>query len=354
MRTLVCLTLCFCASLVAQSSPSEQPPLRVGIKASPPFTDRDATGEWTGLSVELLQDLARAEGRTLTFEEAELGDILDAVAGGTFDVGVAALTITPEREARFDFTHSYMDSGLAIAVPNEGGRSWTSVLLRFLSGDFLQVVAALGGLLLVVGILVWFFERGRNSEEFENEPRGILSGFWFAAVTMTTVGYGDKAPKTPGGRVIALFWMFASIIIISSITAAIAASLTVSELDSPIRGPEDLARFRVATVADSTGAAWLSDRGIVSRTEAGLDRTLELLAEGEVDCVVFDAPILQHRIASNHPGQLTVLAARFSPQRYALALPPASPLREPFNRSLLEALEAPGWKDRLRRYALDR
>ena len=29
---------------------------------------------------------------------------------------------------------------------------------------------------------------------------------------MTTVGYGDKAPRTFGGRVVAAFWMFVSIV----------------------------------------------------------------------------------------------------------------------------------------------
>lgn len=42
--------------------------------------------------------------------------------------------------------------------------------------------------------------------------KGLGQAVWWAAVTMTTVGYGDKAPKTLGGRVVAVAWMLASIV----------------------------------------------------------------------------------------------------------------------------------------------
>jgi len=47
---------------------------------------------------------------------------------------------------------------------------------------------------------------------------------------MTTVGYGDKSPITAAGRLVALVWMFSSIIIISLITGAFATAMTVHQL----------------------------------------------------------------------------------------------------------------------------
>lgn len=54
-------------------------------------------------------------------------------------------------------------------------------------------------------------------------------------VTMTTVGYGVKAPRTPGGRIVALIWMFANIFLVTVSTAAITSSLTVGELSGKVR-----------------------------------------------------------------------------------------------------------------------
>jgi voltage-gated potassium channel len=47
---------------------------------------------------------------------------------------------------------------------------------------------------------------------------------WWAATTVTTIGYGDVVPGTSGGRFIAVFVMFASVATVSLTTAVITAS----------------------------------------------------------------------------------------------------------------------------------
>ena len=336
------------ADLVAQNPEGQR--LRVGLKESPPFSMRDDQGEWSGLSVDLLRDVAKELNHELDFVEADLKELLSDIEKGRLQVGAAALTITPDREEKFDFSHPYMDSGLGIAVPGEPGSAWAQVAKRFLSGRFLSGFGTLMGLLLIVGALVWFFERRRNPEEFGENTGGLLEGFWFAAVTMTTVGYGDKSPKTGGGRFVALIWMFTSIVLISGLTAAIAASLTVSELESSIQGPEDLRGRRVLTVEGSTSYEYLRRKGIGTETTDSLENALAALARGEAECVVYDAPLLRYQISRNHVGTLDVLPSRFERQQYALAFPEASPLREPFNRVLLKRIASLEWEERLLRY----
>lgn len=180
--------------------------------------------------------------------------------------------------------------------------------------------------------------------------RGIGSGLWWSAVTMTTVGYGDKAPRTLGGRAIAIVWMFTSVIVISSFTAAIATALTIGELGGKVKDKDDLGRVRVVTVEGSTSAAFLRGREYDYRPADDLGQALRMLAGGRADAVVYDEPILRYQIKQEFADSLTVLADSFERQDYGIAMPSGSPLREPFNRVLLRYVRDPGWRTTLTRY----
>ena len=48
--------------------------------------------------------------------------------------------------------------------------------------------------LLIIANLIWIVERKNNQGIPENYLKGIWESLWWAAVTVTTVGYGDKIP----------------------------------------------------------------------------------------------------------------------------------------------------------------
>ena len=52
---------------------------------------------------------------------------------------------------------------------------------------------------------------------------GILDTFWWALVTITTVGYGDVVPHSTLGRVIGLILMLSGVVLVSLFTATIAS-----------------------------------------------------------------------------------------------------------------------------------
>ena len=208
------------------------------------------------------------------------------------------------------------------------------MLQTVLSRAFLQLIAALALIQLTVGTLVWFFER-RANDQFPDDPaRGVPTGFWWATVTMTTVGYGDKAPRTTMGRVIALVWMLASMVIIASVTATIASSLTVEKLEARIRGPEDLHRFEVGVITATTGATFLKEEKIVAREYADADAALAALVSGEIEALVWDAPLLREAIANDPTLPIEMVGGVFQRQDYAIAVGEGSELREAINRVL--------------------
>src|SRR5262249_23458438 len=64
----------------------------------------------------------------------------------------------------------------------------------------LRIVGGLLALLAVVGTIFWIIERRSNPDFSGKQIHGWGSGVWLSIVTMTTVGYGDKAPRALGGE----------------------------------------------------------------------------------------------------------------------------------------------------------
>ena len=48
--------------------------------------------------------------------------------------------------------------------------------------------------------MIWLAEHRRNWSNFRRDPLQGSATAWFALVTLTTVGYGEKAPITRIGR----------------------------------------------------------------------------------------------------------------------------------------------------------
>lgn len=337
-----------CFPLLGFGEP-ERIPVRVGLREAPPFAMRDASGEWTGIAVDLWDAVAARCNFSFEYETFLLADLLEALESGKIDVAVAPLTITAEREKAFDFTLPFMQSGLVIATEVQAAGLWQSIK-RFVSLPFLQAAGALAFIIAVFGVLIWWFERQKNPMFGGTTAEGIGSGFWWSAVTMTTVGYGDKAPVTFGGRIVGLIWMFAAIIIISGFTASIASSLTVGNLQSRIEGLDDLRGEKVGVIEASSAANFLDGENIRYRSFPTLEALIAALQAGRVVAVVHDRPILRYELEQLEIEHISVLPELLAPQSYALALKSASPLRESVNQSLLEVTQDAIWIDILMKY----
>lgn len=333
------------------SAQTQNPPMRVGITPVPPFVMTNEEGKWEGISVDLWRSIAEELEQEYEFVELSFDQLLQGVEAGSIDVAVGALTMTADREARFDFAHPFYQTGLSIGVPhNPKGGLWQSFRALF-TWQFASLIASLGLLLLFVGVLLWVVERRRNPEQFGGTPiQGIGASFWWAAVTMTTVGYGDKAPTSLPGRLIALVWMFAGLIMVASFTAAITSSLTVSNLQRQIQGPLDLPGNTVATIANTASERFLREERIGHEIYPDLTSAMQAVAREEVDAVVYDRALMQYRNQQMGDERLDILPAVFEQQLYAFALPTGSDRRAAIAQEVLRVTESPDWQTLLQRY----
>jgi voltage-gated potassium channel len=71
---------------------------------------------------------------------------------------------------------------------------------------------------LVAGVAEYEIETGRN-EAFQT----LGDGLWWAVVTLTTTGYGDKFPITTPGRLMATVAMLLGMGVVATVTAKIAS-----------------------------------------------------------------------------------------------------------------------------------
>ncbi|KAF0805897.1 extracellular solute-binding protein family 3 [Alcanivorax xiamenensis] len=325
-------------------------PLTVAVKSAPPFSYQEE-GHWTGISVDLWHQLAGQLGQDYQLRPyPSVSEMLEAVEQGQADVAIGAISVTADRERRLDFTQPMFRAGLGIATPSSPS-GWLTTLQGLFSWKFLSAVTALVLVLLAVGVVVWLLERHRNPEQFGGSIReGIGSGFWWSAVTMTTVGYGDKAPITPAGRVIGLIWMFVSIITISGFTAAIASSVTVNQLQTRVSSVADLPRVKVGTVDGTSASHWLDNQGIAYRPYPNIAHAMQAVAQGRVDAVVHDAPVMRYLLRQNQENEVLVLPQLAREESYAIAVANGSPLREPLDQALLGILNDEGWRGVVTRY----
>src|SRR5262249_42573416 len=102
-------TVCF-----AQSEPGS---LRVATRIVRPFVF-EQQGQLTGFSIELWQEISRELNTKSKFRvETSVQDILETVKSNQADLGIAAISITAEREKDWDFSQPMFDAGLQILIP---------------------------------------------------------------------------------------------------------------------------------------------------------------------------------------------------------------------------------------------
>ena len=317
--------------------------IKIAVKEFPPFVFKDLRG----FCIDMANVICEQNGLKPEFVYYEtVPEVLNAVVTGECDINFSGITITAEREKRVDFSHPFFDSGLMIAVKESPDNKTLNLILKILKVIGYSVIVFLIGL-TVVAHAIWFLEKNDNDPKSfpTNYRKGIIDAYWWAIVTMTTVGYGDKTPKKIIGRMIAAIWMIIGIIWFAAFTATLTSSLTVNRMGhGDIGGLRDLGNKTVAVIKGTTSEDFMRYHDVTVMLAETFDDLIRSLKTETVDAIVYDAPSLMY-LAKNDPS-VKVVGEMFEEQRYGVVFPQGqqNPYKELFNRSILEMQKSGEYK----------
>lgn len=321
----------------------EQPSTKsflVATRVIPPFVFANK-GELSGFSIDLWRSIASKLGMESKFVEySTVPDLLSAVKDGKANVGIAAISITAERQENFDFSLPMFAAGLQIMVrpPEANGSAFSNILQLLFSTTLLQVFGIALLLIVVAAHVIWLSERNHKEGMIDKSYfPGIFKACWWAAATLAT--QADEMPKGVLGRVIAIIWMFIGVLFVAYFTAAATTSLTVQQLQGDIRSVDDLPGKLVTTTAGSTAAKYLREHKISALEVPKIEQAYDALQTKKVDAVVFDAPVLLFYAANQGQGKVEVVGSVFREENYGIVLPNNSPYRKQINSALLSLRE---------------
>ncbi|XP_058246613.1 glutamate receptor ionotropic, delta-2 isoform X2 [Hemibagrus wyckioides] len=273
------------------------------------------------------------------------------------DVGISALTITPERESVVDFTTRYMDYSVGVLLKKA---ERTVDMFACLAPFDLSLWACIAGTVILVGTLVYLLN-------WLNPPRlpmgsvsstTLYNSMWF--VYGSFVQQGGEVPYTTLATrlMMGVWWLFA-LIVISSYTANLAAFLTISRIENSIQSLQDLSKqteLPYGTVLDSAVYDQLRSKGMnpferdpmysqmwrMINQSGGADNNVEDSKEGirKVKygrfAFVWDAAVLEY-VAINDEDCSFYTVSNNAPDRgYGIAMQHGSPYRDIFSQRILE------------------
>lgn len=306
---------------------TEPQKIRVGYAGSPPFVIHNEKEE--GIVFDLWQEIAFNLGLNYTLQEfSSVEDGIAAAKDHKIDILIGPTTINADRAAEISFSQPYYDTEMAILAPIQELTFWGKINPIF-STTFLYAVLGLFLILTIVGLLFWLVEGRKFKDEYGNRMhQGIGSGIWLAIVTMTTVGYGDYAPRTTAGRVVMGSWMIISLILATSFVAGIATTFAkTTREDKTITSMQQLEGKRVAVpdyrkIMDRVRNVDGTPIAVKTVTEG-----YKMLLDKKIDALIYDEIPLEYIFSDSEKDGFVLSKKKIEPQYYGFVFPIGSDLK---------------------------
>ncbi len=314
--------------------------LRVGYAGSAPFVMHNDQGEEEeeGIVIDIWKEIAfdiNKKYQLIPYASVEEG--IEDIQKQKLDILIGPITINANRAEVVTFSQPYYNTELAVLAPKMESTFWDK-LKPFLSSTFLYAVAGLLVILTLVGFIFWLVEGRKEEDDYgKGVIKGTASGVWLAVVTMTTVGYGDYAPRTPAGRFVMGTWMIVSLILATSFVAGIATTFSQSSTeDKTITSFNDLENKKVAIPNYEKIIAKVKDAHGKPVPVTDVSEGYQLLLNKEVDALIYDEIPLEYILDFNKKDQFVLSKKRIEPQYYGFVFPIGSSLKRSVDLEIID------------------
>jgi len=326
-------------------------PLKVAVYEAPPFIFKDKNGSWTGLSIQLWEEIAVRLGLTYTYLPMPLEQVVKGLSAGSCDL-CPSLVLSIHRAGEFEFTEPYLYShGAVVTLHKSLIQTLGSFRGVLLNRKIMIILTAMLLGMILFSLLLTVAERKHPKGHFSGSlAQRIGSSLWFSAVTMTTVGYGDKTPLSPLGRLISFFWMLVGVLIIALFTGAVASDITRTEMREKITVFSDLTRFHVGCIKGSRMDSLLATMGIPAVRYELPEDAKKGFQSGKINAFAGDMVSLQYLMNQRLLGGLEIFSLPDSALYYAFGVRNGLPQLSAINRELLDITLLPNWRSQAERW----
>ena len=322
--------------VLAQTTPTA---LRVVTFVAPPFVIEHGD-KLTGFSIDVWDEIAARLNVKTVYEKAlSPGAGFDALRSKNVDLGISAILMTATRDREFDFSQPILEAGQQVMIRSGRDTVTESPLQDLLRLLFSRTTLAWLGIavlmVLVPAHVIWLLER--------RDPEGViptekyLPGIFHAAYwsVSTLLCQAQQMPRRWLARMIAILWMFTSVVFIALYTAQLTTFLTVRQIHGAINGPEDLPGKSVGTLAETVSVAYLREHNAKVVEFGRMEDMFQALLVKKVDALLLNAPALRYYEAHQGRGLVEVIGPEFNKGQLGIALPEGSPWRRRVNHALL-------------------
>ena len=277
--------------------------------------------QWSGYEIDLFRAVMPLMGWTYDMLEFRCldWDEMEDLLINTEECDIVTAGESPEQSLTDEgvlFSVATMDSGLGILVRAE--TSSTSIWY-FFSAMSVAVWLALLGTAVLIGIVIWIFEVGTRSLTKETKYSTDLV---YSSLNRP-IGHGDRQVLSLPSNLTFLIWNFTGFIVMALYCANLTSNLTISQIQSDVRGVEDLGGRSVGSWTDYVDD--LQKDYKVYAKEYPWDNKedekvmLNALVQGEIDALVLDYPTLAALDSANCKTKL--VPTQFSLFDFAVAFP---------------------------------